>query len=204
MPGSEPVVISGAVEGPLDEAMLKRLITHAGARPGPVYGKKGKAQLLGKLGGYNQAAQFTPWAVLVDLDQDADCPPPVRGVWLPQPAVKMCFRIVVRAIEAWLFADQQRLARFLAVSVNQIPTNPEAVPSPKDALAQLAQTSRRREIRGDIAPRPGSGRRVGPSYSSRLIQFVEDEHWGWRPEVAEQSSASLKRCLCCLRRLAAH
>jgi hypothetical protein len=203
MSGREPVVIAGAVEGLLDEAILKRLIIHAGARPGQVYGKKGKAQLLGRLGGYNQAAQFTPWAVLVDLDQDADCPPPFRGAWLPQPATNMCFRIVVREIEAWLFADNERLARFLVVSNSLMPTDPEAIPSPKEALAQLAQRSRRRDIREDIAPRPGSGRKVGPSYSSRLIQFVDDTRWGWRPEIAERSSASLTRCLRCLRRLIA-
>ena len=203
MPGRASVVISGAVEGHLDEAILKRLIIHAGARPGQVYGKKGKAQLLGKLGGYNQAAQFAPWAVLVDLDQDANCPPPVRGAWLPQPATNMCFRIVVREIEAWLFADRQRLAHFLAVSIRHIPTDPESIPSPKEALAQLAERSRRRDIREDIAPRPGSGRQVGPSYSSRLIQFVEDAQGGWRPEIAEQNSASLTRCLRCLRRLVA-
>ena len=201
MPGREPVVISGAVEGFLDEAILKRLIIYAGARPGPVYGKKGKPHLLGKIGGYNQAAQFAPWAVLVDLDQDAACPPPMRGLWLPQPARNMCFRIVVREIEAWLFADRERLARFLAVSKNLIPTDPEAIVSPKEALAQLAQRSRRRDIREDIAPRPGSGRPVGPSYSSRLIQFVQDAQWGWRPEIATQSSASLTRCLHCLGRL---
>jgi hypothetical protein len=202
MPGREPVVISGAVEGLLDEAVLKRLIIHAGARPGQVYGKNGKSQLLGKLRGYNQAAQFAPWAVLVDLDQDANCPPPVRSVWLAQPAAMMCFRIVVREIEAWLFADRDRLARFLALSISQVPTDPEAIPSPKEAMAQLAQRSRRRQIREDIAPRPGSGRQVGPSYSSRLIQFVDDIRNGWRPEVAAQSSESLTRCLECLRRLA--
>ena len=201
MPGRDPVVISGAVEGLLDEAILKRLIIHAGARPCQVYGKKGKAQLLGKLGGYNQAAQFAPWAVIVDLDQDAECPPSIRGLWLPQPAAKMCFRIVVREIEAWLFADRERLARFLAVSISQIPLNPESVPSPKEAMAQLAQRSRRRDIREDIAPRPGSGRQVGPAYSSRLIQFIEDAQWGWRPEIAEQSSASLARCIRCLRNI---
>lgn len=201
MPGRDPVVISGAVEGFLDEAILKRLIIYAGARPGQIYGKKGKAQLLDRLGGYNQAAQFAPWAVLVDLDQDADCPPPLRGAWLAQPAAMMCFRIVVREIEAWLFADRDRLARFLVVSKSLIPTDPEAIASPKEALAQLAQRSRRRDIREDIAPRPGSGRPVGPSYSSRLIQFVQDSQWGWRPEIAAQSSASLMRCLRCLGRL---
>ena len=131
MPGRVPVVISGAVEGLLDEAILKRLIIHAGARPGQIYGKKGKAHILGKLGGYNQAAQFARWAVLVDLDQDEDCPPPILRKWMPLPSRNMCFRIVVREIEAWLFADRERLAHFLVVSKSLIPADPEAVPSPK-------------------------------------------------------------------------
>lgn len=39
------VVISAAVEGLIDEAVVKRLITEAGATVGPVYGKQGKKVL---------------------------------------------------------------------------------------------------------------------------------------------------------------
>ena len=203
MPGSGPVLVSGAVEGLLDEAVLKRLISHVGALAGPIYGKTGKAQLLRRLQGYNQAAQFGPWVILLDLDHDADCAPPYRAARLPQPAPKMCFRIAVREVEAWLFADRERLARFLAVPQRTIPAHPEMVESPKDTMAQLAQRSRRRDVREDVAPRPGSGRRVGPAYSSRLIQFVDDATQGWRPDIAAQASGSLARCLRCLRRLTA-
>jgi len=203
MPGSGPVLVSGAVEGLLDEAVIKRLIAHVGARAGPIYGKTGKAQLLRRLSAYNQAAQFWPWVVLLDLDQDADCAPPYRAAHLPQPAPKMCFRIAMREVEAWLFADRERLARFLAVPERTIPAHPEMVHSPKDAMAQLAHRSRRRDVREDLAPRPSSGRRVGPAYSSRLIQFVDDTVQGWRPDVAAQASASLARCLRCLCQLVA-
>jgi hypothetical protein len=36
------VVIYGAVEGLVDEAVVRRLIRHVGAEPGPIYGKNGK------------------------------------------------------------------------------------------------------------------------------------------------------------------
>lgn len=201
MPASEPVVVSGAVEGLVDEAVLKRLIVQVGAQPGPIYGKTGKAQLLRRLEGFNRAARFGHWVVLVDLDHDAECAPPFRTAHLAQPAPNMCFRIAVREVEAWLLADREHLARFLAVPQRAVPHDPEAIASPKDAMAQLAQRSRRRDIREDIAPRPRSGRRVGPAYSSRLIQFVTDPARGWRPEFAAQNSGSLERCMRCLKRL---
>jgi hypothetical protein len=198
-----PVVVCGAVEGLLDEAVLKRLIAHVGAVPGPMYGKRGKSPLLRQLRGYNRAARFTPWVVLVDLDQDEECAPPFRAARLTEPAPNMCFRIAVREVESWLLSDSERLAQFLAVPRKAVPANPEALPLPKDAMIQLAQRSRRGYIREDMAPRPGSGRRVGPAYSSRLIEFVGDAARGWRPEVATGFSDSLARCLECLRRLVA-
>ncbi|HXF47064.1 MAG TPA: hypothetical protein VNK91_13190, partial [Burkholderiaceae bacterium] len=62
-------VISAAVEGSTDEAIVCKLIAHVGAQPGPVYGRQGKAHLRQKIGGYNRAANHTPWLVLVDLDR---------------------------------------------------------------------------------------------------------------------------------------
>ena len=203
MPASGAVVVFGAVEGLLDEAVLRRLIAHVGGLPGAIYGKAGKAALLRRLESYNRAAVHSPWVVLVDLDQDAECAPPFRSAVLPQPASGMCFRIAVHEVEAWLFADRERLARFLAVPISAIPSNPETVGTPKDTMAQLALRSRRREIREDMAPRPSSGRRVGPAYTSRLIQFVSDESQGWQPEAAAISCGSLARGLGCLRQLVA-
>jgi hypothetical protein len=58
------VVISAAVEGLIDEAVVKRLITEAGATVGPVYGKQGKKVLRAGINGYNKAARHRPWIVL--------------------------------------------------------------------------------------------------------------------------------------------
>jgi len=201
LPPVDSVIISGAVEGLVDEAVLRRLVREAGAVVGPVYGKSGKADLLKKTAGYNLAARLGPWIVLVDLDRHADCAPPALGDWLPQPEPLMCFRVVVREIEAWLMADRERLARFLGVSLLRIPAKPEEIDSPKELLVALANSSRRRYIKEDMVPRPGSGRIVGPAYNSRLIEFVQDLEHGWRPDVAALNSDSLARCQMHLLRL---
>lgn len=195
------IPIQGAVEGPLDESILRRLILHANATPGTIYGKQGKANLLDRLRGYNQAARASPWVVLMDLDQDAECAPPFLSAHLPDPMPQMCCRAAVRAVESWLIADRERLARFLDVPESRIPLNPEALPNPKLTMVELARRSRRRDVREDMVPRPEGGRKVGPAYASRLIEFVEDRKSGWRPEIAAKHSDSLSRCLRWLRRL---
>lgn len=201
MPAVTPIVISSAVEGLVDEAVVKRLIAEAGGEIGPIYGKAGKPRLKQRIIGYNNAAHRHPWIVLVDLDNDADCPPPLKAAWLPDPASYMCFRIAVRAAEAWLLADRERFAAFFRVRSSDIPVAPESISDPKEVVIQLARRSRSRDIRQDMVPRPGSGRRIGPAYVSRLIEFVSDRQRGWRPDHAAQSSDSLRRCLVRIREL---
>ena len=65
-------------------------------------------------------------------------------------------------------------------------------------LARRSRRSRRKEIRADMAPRNGSGRRVGPAYSGRLIEYAATE---WRPGVAVGNAESLRRAIDCLRRV---
>ncbi|MCD6336150.1 MAG: hypothetical protein J7M27_12640 [Candidatus Latescibacteria bacterium] len=183
------------VEGYTDEVVLRRILEYVGLTCGTVYGKEGKGVLLKRLPSYNQAARFAPWLVTVDLDQDADCAPDfVRNV-LPNPADGMHFRVAVRAIEAWLLADAERLAAFLRVRVSKIPAHPDAEPNPKRTLINLARQSRKRIIREDIVPREGSGGSVGPGYTGRFIEFVTATEHLWRPDVAMQRSDSLRRCV---------
>jgi hypothetical protein len=63
--------ITLAVEGRTDEAVGKRLLAHAGIEAGAVYGLRGKHDLDGKLPAYNNAARFSPWLVLRDLNTDS-------------------------------------------------------------------------------------------------------------------------------------
>lgn len=194
-------VISGAVEGDIDEVVLRSLIRAVGGEPGTIYVKQGKDQLKKHLAAYNKAAKYQPWCVLVDLDQDAACASLLIDELLPNPEPRMCLRIAVREVEAWLMADREHLCSFLSIPVKRIPDNVEVIPNPKETLAHLARFSRRRAIREDMVPREGSGRSVGRGYKAQMIEFVTTEQSGWRPLVAADSSESLRRCLNCLRRL---
>lgn len=200
----DSVFITGAVEGDVDEAVVRRLIEHVGAATRAIYGRNGKSHLQRRVASYNQAARLSPWIVLVDLDHDEDCAPPLRQSWLPKPSPYMCFRVAVRQVEAWLLADRERLARFLSVDVTRIPQDPDSVENPKLTMVALAKRSRRRDIREDFVPRPGSARIVGPAYTARLIEFAIGRKTGWRPEVAARFSESLNRALRCLRRIKKH
>lgn len=190
--------ISAAVEGMVDESVVRKLIIHVGAVPGPVYGKQGKNFLQQKISGYNNAARNEPWVVLVDLDRDYDCAPPLRNAWLPEPTPCLCFRIAVREVESWLMADVEAIAAFLSIASGRITRAPENLDDPKAEIVNLARHSRRRAIHEDMVPRNGSGRVIGPAYTSRIIEYVQSR---WRPEVAAERSDSLQRALECLRRL---
>jgi hypothetical protein len=198
MSAEVPVFINAAVEGIVDEAVVKRLIKFVGGTPSGVFGKNGKSQLRMKINGYNNAAHLTPWVVLVDLDHDTECAPLLRNEWLPHPASKMCFRVAVHEVETWLLADRVRIARFLGVSQSVVPRDPETIDDPKKAMVDLAKRSRWRAISEDMVPREGSGRPVGPAYTSRLMEFAGR---AWSPEEAMDVSDSLRRCVECLRKL---
>lgn len=189
------VVITGAVEGIVDEVALRRICTYSGASLGNVYGRSGKSYILSRLAGYNNSARFRHWVVLLDLDGDAVCAPEILPNWLPDPSPLMRLRIAIREVEAWILADSERLAAFLAVPIRGIPSNPDSIIDPKLAVVNLARKSRRRAIREDMVPRIGSGQPVGPAYVSRMIEFLQDSDSGWRPDVASANSDSLRRCV---------
>ena len=175
------VAITAAVEGPLDEAVVRRLVTELDGVLGPVHGLRGKTYLRQRVVGFNAAAAHAPWLVLVDLDNE-ECAAALRADWLPAPSSGLCFRVAVREVEAWLLADRDGIARFLGVSVSRIPQMPEAQADPKRLIVNLARSSRRRDVRDGLVPRPESGRAVGPEYMSMMSDFAGG---AWRPEVAE-------------------
>jgi hypothetical protein len=195
------VVVTGAVEGDVDEAVLRRVLKHVGLGLGVVYGREGKPKLLQRIPGYNNAARFVPWVVLVDLDRDCPCAPPCARGWLPEPSPQMCFRVAVRAVEAWLLADRERIAGNLGINMRRVPQDPDGLTQPKLELVNLARQSRSRTVREGIVPRQGSGRAVGPLYTAHFIAFAENEASGWRPDQAATRPDSLRRCIHRLRSL---
>ena len=198
MPDDVPAV-NLLVEGLTDRVVVQRILAWVELPCGRTFGGEGKDYLLRVLPDYNQAARFSPWVAVVDLDQAPECAPVLVRQHLAHPSRWMRFRVAVRAIESWLLADAETLADFLAISRARVPSLPEDEPDPKATLVNLARHSRRRDIREDMVPRPGSGAKVGPAYTARLIEYVTAAGSAqWRPEVAAQRSDSLHRCIAAL------
>lgn len=156
-------------------------------RPGRGYGFLKKNII-----GFNQASKGMPYLILTDLD-DRECAPLLINEWLPQTRnPNLIFRIAVREVESWLLADDAGFARFLGIAKHKLPRNPDDLPDPKATLINLARTSRKRDIKADIVPKPGSTAKQGPAYNDCLISFVKDT---WNPEKARRHSQSLEKAL---------
>lgn len=190
-----------AVEGLLDEVVIRRLLQDIDVKPMAFYRGRGKDHLKAKLTAYNKAARRFPWVVVIDLDHDEECAPPFVNATIPDIAKLMCFRVAVREIESWIIADSERIAAFLGVSESRIPRNPDSLADPKGTLVKTASRSRRRVIKENIVPRVEGKRKIGPGYNSILTEFIIDPVNGWRPEVASKHSDSLTRCIRSIKRL---
>lgn len=190
--------VNCAVEGTLDEVVVRRLVSHAGLTCGPIYGGSGKQRLRRSIGGYAQGARRSDWFVLVDLDADYVCAASLVAEWLPDVPARMRLRVAVREAESWLLADRAGIAAFLSASRDLVPRDPDGIDDPKAALTNVARRSRARTIREGVPPRTGSGRPIGPLYVAELSRFIRER---WDIDAAEASSPSLTRCVSALRTL---
>jgi hypothetical protein len=193
--------ISVVIEGSSDEGIAEAILRRCGARSAVILGRRGKSDVLKRLPNFNATAVHMPWFVLVDLDHDYSCPVTARQAWLPSASAMMCFRIAVREIEAWLLADFEAAAGFLAVPLSRMPADPESLDDPKQTLINLARKSRKRQVRDGLVPRQGSSASVGPTYVSDVRDFAREQ---WRPEIAAANAPSLDRCLTRLAALVEH
>ena len=189
--------VSYVVEGDPDEEVLKRLAIELDIKL-RLFFKGGKSQLKDRIIKFNQYAHFYPLIVLVDLDEKIKCAPCLKTKWIPNPNQFMCFRVVIREIETWLLTDKDNIAKFLSIDILFVPSYPETIADPKKTMIDLAKRSRKKNIREDMVPRPGSDRKIGPAYNSRLIEFIRNY---WKPEIAAEKSDSLQRCIKRLREL---
>ena len=178
------------VEGLVDEAAVRKLFSHESLTPAAFYPTSIPA-FETRLRRFNQAARYSPWFALCDLDRD-ECAPARRRRYLPDPAPGMCFRIAVRSVEAWLLADREGIARFLRIAKDTVPLAPEDEPDPKAGLIALARRSRSRAIREGLAPVAGDRRTVGPEYALMVSEFARDH---WSPERAADHAPSLRRAI---------
>lgn len=181
-----------ATEGDVDAQVCQRVLELVGLGTGPAYVRFGKGNIDKKLRAYNNAARFGPWLVLRDLDHDAECAAGLVQTLLPNPAEFMKLRVAVRSVEAWLMADRERISKYLSVSQDIVPPDPDSEDHPKSTLVNLARRSTKRGIREDMVPGVGHSRAVGPGYTARVTEFAT---LYWRPEIAARTSDSLARCV---------
>lgn len=148
-----------------------------------------------RLNSCNHAARLFPWFVLTDLNGLSRCPVELMNDWLPEKESGMCFRIAVCQMESWLNASRESLSRYLQISLDIIPLNPETIEYPKNKLVQLASRSRSREIVRDMVR---DNNKVGIAYPSRIIEFTSKY---WDIDEARRHSDSLDRCIIALERV---
>ena len=152
-----PIYLNLACEDAIHEAVLDKIVLHSNGKYKVLhcYRRGGYGYLRTHIYGWNAAAKVTPFFVLTDLDRN-ECPVALMKEWLPgERHPQLLFRIAVREVEAWLLADRTNLAKFLSVSQQLIPKDPESISDPKAALIQIAKKSKRREIREDLVPAEG-------------------------------------------------
>ena len=167
--------VTGAVEGDIDEAVLDAIAGQTGFEVGVCHVTRGQARLLLQLPGFNNAARFSPWVVLTDLDggDSGLCAPDLRSVATAKPCdahVLPLGRTAGRSVAAF---DAAALSTFLSVPPTAVPARPDGrMPQCKAKMVDLARRSRRRAIRDGMVPSPGSGRTVGPEYAGLMIEFA--------------------------------
>jgi hypothetical protein len=186
------MIVSIAVEGVSDAAVLQRVCKSLGLEVGPTFIANGKARLDERLRGYNNAARYSPWLVVRDMDHDAECAPRLIRSLLPDPSPHMYLRIPVRSIESWLLADREGFSRFFGVQIGIVPADPESLDRPKRTIVDLARRSSKRSIRDSVVPLEGTSAEVGREYTPTIIDFAQRM---WDPERAASVSPSLGRCL---------
>jgi len=184
-----------AVEGAHDDAVARRLCAVTGHSVALSHIARGKPNLDKKLQGFNNAARFAWWLVLRDLDHDADCAPTLLETLIPIQSEQLIVRVPIRSVESWLIADRDNIARYLGVSRDVIPREPEQIDRPKRALVDLARRSPRRDVRTDMVPAEGLSVEVGTGYTARVLDFAANH---WDPVAASAYSDSLGRCLAAL------
>jgi len=191
MPGFVTIV----TEDIPSEVAAERLLKHVDpeAEIANRLGRTGVGYIRGKLRGFNQAAAGMRILVLADRDSAANCPATMIQDWIGGPRhPNLVVRFAEMEVESWVLADQERIAQFLEVLPNRVPTDPDALADPKQALVNLARSSQSRRVRDDMCPPPGATSLVGPAYNDRLQVFLRER---WRPNIAARHSPSLRRAL---------
>ena len=182
----------------MTESVAKRLIAEYAPdmEIAETLGLQGSGPLRQSLRHLNEIATYQrPTLVFTDLDRPESCPPALLRNWGQGLSIspRLLIRVAVLETETWLLADRAGIARWLSVTTNRLPNNPEQIPDPKRTLVELASRSRSRELREAIVPRRGPGtHEVGPGYNQSVSEFATRQ---WNPDEARRRSPSLDRAI---------
>lgn len=180
------------VEGYTELAVTEKIFQSLGVDIPTIANKRGGSAFWKDVPRLNRSATSIKIFGLVDLER-AFCPAELIERYLGHHlAAGFILRIAVRMIESWLLADREAAAITLGVPVQKIPLQPDTVPHPKRHLIDLARRSSKASVRRALVPDPQSGALVGIGYRQFIERYV---HKSWRPQVAAESSPSLRRAL---------
>ncbi|MGH9837654.1 MAG: hypothetical protein ACREEM_02595 [Blastocatellia bacterium] len=185
------VVVEGALEIPAARKVLRALSLLS--EDIQIIDKHGKERFWADAFKYNRAAAaIGPILGITDLNH-FPCPSGLIQKHLKQGVhPKFILRIAERELESWLLADTDALAKFLSISPDIFPPNPDEESDPKQTLVNLARRSRKTSLRDDLVPEQGSRHPIGKGYQSRMVEFIEEK---WRPLKAQDKSESLRRAI---------
>jgi len=158
----------------------------------------GKGKIKKQIGAYYNAAQYSCYFIITDLDDSYDCAPLLIKDWLPeQYTSKFLFRVAVHEIESWLLADKENFSSFFSISQALIPINPDNEKDPKQTVITLAKRSKKREIRDAVVPIDNFAR-LGPGYNIQLQNYIQNS---WDIDLARKNSPSLDKAIKSLEKL---
>ena len=124
-----------AVEDKLGEAVLLKILGSLGIEVSQSIGFQGKGYLQNKAQNLNQASLGFPVIMLTDQDLPEQCPPRLLQDWVKGTQHPNFFlRIAVMEIESWIMADRSGITDFLAIPLNRIPQDTDAIPNPRNTL----------------------------------------------------------------------
>lgn len=153
---------------------------------------KGFGNIKANTSKYIKASRVLPHIILTDLDHHT-CAKSLFVDWGLVNIPPCClFRIAVKEVEAWILSDRSGIANFLDIQINRIPSYPEQEQDPKEALLNLAKTTRRRGLSAELVSNSSAGLMIGPLYNFRLCEFVANS---WNVEAARQNSNSLSKAV---------
>lgn len=181
------------VEDHLSAAVVEKIFQVHGVSAGDFLGLQGIGYIRSKIKNFNESAKNLKIFALVDLDDKQQCPIDLIKSFVKGPINRgLLFRIAVVEIESWVLADPVSLSKFLKVSPTAIPTRPDSLESPKEALVAVAKKSRSRSIISGMIPEVGGTAIVGKEYNALMAKFVKEF---WDPNVAKNNSPSLCRAI---------